>query len=248
MIDIHTHILPKVDDGPRSWEESLHMLRLAEEAGTRTLVATSHQPGGWRGPRPPLPAVYALVEELNARARSAGIGVQVVPGAEIYLTARAAELIMAGELPTLNGTHYVLVEFGFDSWPDDVERSARRLVEAGYRPVIAHPERYRLLQHAPDRVHVFLEMGCLLQINAGSLTGRFGREALRLADWLFTRGLVHCVASDAHNASSRPPALTLARQVVASRYGQAVADQVTCSVPAAIVDGRDVAQAVRRSA
>ncbi len=240
MVDIHTHVLPNVDDGPKDWEGSLQMLRRAAEAGVRLLAATSHQPGGRRGPRPPLPAVRTMVDELNARARQAGIPVRVVPGGEIYLTEEAADLILAGELPTLNGTRYVLVEFGFDEWPPNVERSVRRLVDAGYWPVVAHPERYRVIQEAPERIYPFLEMGCLFQVNATSLTGYHGQDPQRLAVWLFERGCAHCVASDAHNAHSRPPVLTGARDELARRFGQVVAERATSTVPAAILAGEAI--------
>lgn len=245
LVDIHTHVLPDVDDGPKDWEGSLEMLRRAAETGTRLVAATSHQPGGWRGPRPVLPAVRALVEALNARARQAGIPVRVVPGAEIYLTEEAADLVLAGELPTLNDTRYVLVEFGFDEWPANVEQSVRRLVDAGYWPVVAHPERYRVIQEAPSRLYPFLEMGCLLQVNATSLTGYHGRDVQRLAVWLFEQGYAHCVASDAHNAHSRPPVLSGARDELARRFGEAVAEAATALVPAAILAGEAVPTAVR---
>lgn len=239
-VDIHSHVLPGIDDGAVDWEHSLDMLRVAVNAGTNTIAATSHMPHGWRGPRPPHETGPQLVAELNQRAQDAGLPMTVVMGMEIYLEPETAEQLDAGILLPLNGSRYALMETGFMRWTHVTEQSLRAVLDAGFTPVLAHPERNKGIQKNPEVLRPFIEQGVLGQVNAGSLLGEFGGRAKSTAHTLFERGYAHLIASDAHGIAERRPDLTDARAVIANRYGTEVARRATSTVPAAILADEDV--------
>lgn len=234
-IDIHSHLLPGIDDGAVDWTDSLNMLRVAVDAGTSVIAATSHVPHGWRGARPPHEVAPRLVAELNQRAQEAGLPITVVPGMEIYLEPETATRLEEGTLLTLNGSRYALIEVGFTHWTTGTELCLQAVLDAGFVPVLAHPERNRRLQRRPELLRPFVEQGALGQVNAGSLIGAFGQGSKRTAGVLFERGLAHIIASDAHSVESRPPDLTRPREILAARYGEAFAIRATHTVAAAIL-------------
>ena len=239
-IDIHSHVLPGIDDGAVDWQHSLDMLRVAVNAGTTTIAATSHMPHGWRGPRPPHEVGPRLVEELNQRARDAGLPITVVPGMEIYLEHETAEHLQDGILLPLNESRYALIETGFSQWTHATEQRLDAVLRAGFTPVLAHPERNSGIQKNPEVLRPFVERGVLGQVNAGSLLGKFGRRAKTAAHTLFERGYAHLVASDAHGVSQRRPDLTDARAALSKRYGNEIATRATSTVPAAILANEDI--------
>ena len=199
MIDLHSHILPGLDDGARDMETALHMASLAVQSGVGTMVVTPHC----------LQGGALVVRERLTRLRKAlhdgGIPLRLCEGMEIFGTADTAVLLKAGKLLTLNRSRYPLVEFGFES--DGARETAvlADLVRGGYTPVVAHPERYRYVQEDPELVNLWKKMGCAFQVNRGSLLGRFG-EGARVMAWELTgRGFAAVVASDAHAATFRTP-------------------------------------------
>jgi protein-tyrosine phosphatase len=137
----------------------------------------------------------------------------------------------------IEGTKYLLVELSDFSVPPSVSDNLRRLLAAGMVPIVTHPERNPVLQRTPQRVVEWAEEGCLVQVTANSLTGRWGQQALKTAEWLMKREAVHVLASDAHGLDSRPPILSKARQAAAEMVGEAVANALVRENPAAIVAG-----------
>lgn len=239
-VDIHSHVLPGIDDGAVDWQHSLDMLRVAVNAGTTTIAATSHMPHGWRGPRPPHETGPRLVDELNQRAHDAGLPITVVTGMEIYLEPETAEHLEDGILLPLNGSRYALIETGFMRWTQVTEQGLDAVLHAGFTPVLAHPERNSGIQKNPEVLRPFIEQGVLGQVNAGSLLGEFGRRAQTTAHALFERGYAHLIAGDGHGVSDRRPDLTDARDVLSKRYGAELAMYATSTVPAAILADEDI--------
>lgn len=240
-VDIHSHVLPGIDDGAVDWQHSLDMLRVAVNADTTTIAATSHMPHGWRGPRPPHEVGPRLVDELNQRASDAGLPITVVVGMEIYLEPETAKQLKEGILLPLNDSRYALIEVGFMRWTHATEQGLNAVLRAGFTPVLAHPERNSGIQKNPEVLRSFVEQGVLGQVNAGSLLGKFGRRAKTTAHILFDRGYAHLIASDAHGVSERHPDLTDAHAILSKRYGAEMAVRATSTVPAAILADEDIA-------
>ena len=205
MIDIHAHILPGIDDGAADIYETLEMAAMAAESGVRKIVATPHCniPGYFDN--------YFDEMYLNAyrRAREAinreRIPVKLLPGAEVFATYDLAELIVKKKIMPLNQSRYILIEFSFDENPDFANAVIKNVQEIGVKPVIAHVERYEFIQDAPKIAAEWAAKGCVLQVNKGSYTGRFGKHAETTAMSLLKKGLVSVIASDAHGAEHRTP-------------------------------------------
>lgn len=199
MIDLHSHILPELDDGAQSLGESLAMARMAVDSGITAMVATPHCAEDRRR------EVYAAWKLLREALKENGIPLHLFLGMEIYGTADTARMLKEQKYFTLNGSRYPLIEFAFQS--DGVEETQilHSVRKAGFRPVVAHPERYSYVQENPQLINRWYRMGCLLQVNRGSLMGRFGSRAQETAFELVDRGFATAVASDAHSPRMRTP-------------------------------------------
>jgi protein-tyrosine phosphatase len=205
VIDLHCHILPGIDDGPRSLEDAITLCRVAERDGTRTLVATPHVNGDY-----PSVTAAVIVEQaasVNRALRGAGIDVNVHTGAEVALS-RVGELSDRElELLALGGGPYVLVELPWTTAAAGALSALSALAARGYGIVLAHPERSPMLQNDDGLVAELVQSGALCCLDVGSLTERSGRPTRSLAWKLLADGLVHAIASDCHDAERRPPRL-----------------------------------------
>ena len=231
MIDLHTHVLPGIDDGPKAIEGSLAMARAAARAGIGTLVATPHVSS--RCPND-AETIGRLVRELAGRLAQEGIGVEVVPGAEIAVS-HVSEL--APEQLSrlgLGGGPWLLIEPPFALVAVGLEGIVLDLLREGHRVVLAHPERCPALHRERRVVRTLVDGGVLMSVTAGSLVGRFGGDVRRYALELAREGLVHNVTSDAHDASRRPPGMAV--ELRSAGLAQ-LAQWLTFEVPQAILAG-----------
>ena len=220
MIDLHCHILPGVDDGAQTPEQALDMARLAVDAGVATIAATPHTNIARMFENYASDELDARFTALRTLLKQQNIPLEIVTGAEIYFDGDVADMLRRGTVPTLGGTRYPLVEFSFHDRPSRVLDGLESLLDAGYTPIIAHPERYRFVQRDPGGLlPVFADMGCVLQINRGSPLGRFGEGALRVSRRMLEIGLVHLVASDAHSDTASTPWLADIRAFLRDTYG-----------------------------
>lgn len=197
MIDLHSHILPELDDGSQSLAESLAMARLAVEGGVRAIVATPHCA------EDRVREVSAAWRLLREALEETGIPLKLYLGMEILGTEDTARLLQAQKLLPLNGSRYPLIEFSFRSTGQEATDILDSVIRAGYRPLVAHPERYDFVRQDPELINYWTRMGCLLQLNRGSLLGRFGSGAQEMAFSLIDRGFATAVASDAHSPRVR---------------------------------------------
>ncbi|MBV8203377.1 MAG: hypothetical protein JOZ15_22405 [Acidobacteria bacterium] len=237
MIDLHCHILPGIDDGAQTLEAAVEMCRLAAAAGCEALVTTPHQrKGEWSNcDRAALAALrQALQEAVGPRPRILG-------GGEIRVDARLLGEILAlreddahGPLP-LAGSRYLLLEFGPEGGVGDAADLVHELSVAGWRPVLAHPEFIHWMAAEPAAVAHLVSLGALAQVTAMSLTGDFGRRAQADASRLLDMGLVHFVASDAHDVKRRPPGLRRAWETIAARWGEEAARELLVANPGAVI-------------
>ncbi|HPT83148.1 MAG TPA: capsule biosynthesis protein CapC [Limnochordia bacterium] len=232
MIDLHTHILPGVDDGAADLETAVAMARSAAERGVEVICATPHYYGGltWQ-------AVQKQVESLRRQLAQAQIPVEVVAGAELMLD---TDLLKLGsdEIPTYGGnSRFCLLEFPMYELPMYLEQVLFSLQTKGITPIIAHPERYREVMADPNVVLAWLEQGCLIQVNTGSILGRFGSAAAATAEILLEHDLAQFVASDAHSLKRRPPDLPEAYAVLVQLVGAERAGELVEHNPRGVIAG-----------
>lgn len=212
MIDIHCHILPGIDDGPKTMDESVLMARMAAEDGITKIVATPHINFELTSPG----EIKSMVLNLNQRLVDEGIGISVFPGADVSAVIDPALL----SVYTVNDSRYVLVEFPHGHIPASARQTVFALVTAGLRPIITHPERNRSVISDPDLISGLIESGALVQVTAGSITGEFGRQVLKCAESLLKMRFVHFIATDAHSSTRRPPLLSEAVRLAGRVMGE----------------------------
>ncbi len=230
MVDIHSHILPGVDDGPKSWDVSLEMCRRAAADGITQMVATPHANERYPYARDQFQdMVVRLQQEL-------GDVLKVGLGCDFHLSYENIQDAIAH--PTryvINSTRYLLVEFSNYGVPQSTSDSFHRLGDAGMTPIITHPERNPILRENLQRVVEWAEQGCVVQITGSALTGFWGERSQRAAMWLLERQAVHVLATDAHDLEKRVPILSTAREAVEQTFGEEIAHALVESNPQAIV-------------
>jgi protein-tyrosine phosphatase len=235
VIDLHSHILPSIDDGARNIGESVGIARAAARDGTTVIAATPHV----RSDYPTSPEqILTGVESLNGVLAREQVPVRVVPGAEISLS-RLRELDeddLAGYALAGN-PRFVLVEFPYRGWPENLIDEILRLRSAGVTAVLAHPERNDVLQRHVSRIEFAVAAGALVQVTGGSLTGDAGRASRRTARNLLGRRLCHLLASDVHGPNVRRTHLGAARHSVGD---DELARWLTEDVPGAILNHEDL--------
>lgn len=236
MIDLHCHILPYLDDGARNMDETLSMLQIAVQSGIKSMVATPHCEQGR------LEEVLSVYKRVCKVIKDRQIPLNLYLGMEIFATQDTAELLRQGQLLTLNGSRYPLVEFDFLTNGRDETDILEDLLHEGYRPLIAHPERYLFLQRNPDLMNLWWQMGCLFQINRGSLLGRFGMEAQQLSLAMIDRGFATVVASDGHSCNRRTPWLEHVRHMLHREFSPNAALHLLERNPAKILNNEDLTQ------
>ena len=238
MIDIHSHILPGVDDGSQSIDESLDMIQMAAECGVRVITATPHCN---------IPDTYENYAGTQMNRRYAALKeavevsdtrIKLIRGMEVYATEDLPELLDRKKVWTLNGTRNLLMEFSFDEDPDFCFRILREVRKRGITPVIAHPERYFFVQDNPGIAFRWCTEGAVLQLNKGSVTGSFGPAEERTSERLIRHNLAACIASDAHSNLSRTPDMREARSILAAVFGDDYAELLTEGNPGRILKGQ----------
>lgn len=246
FVDIHAHLIPRLDDGPASLSETLEMLRLAYDRGTRGMVATPHMFASLGDTD--ILRVYdsfvAMAERLQELAGTEEneflLEMALYHGAENFVSPEFLQALQDRQVLTLNGSHYLLVEFP-PYLPFDIAESAvDRILESGLIPVLAHVERYGFLDRKPSRLGELRNKGCVVQVNAESIVDRSGRGiAKALLPWFESRW-VDILASDGHNAHSRPPRMDAAYEVLAARYPETAVAAWMWQNPARILHDRRV--------
>lgn len=218
FVDIHTHILPGVDDGAKDLTDALKLLKMAWEDGTTGVVLTPHYRGKYRRNTPH--QLQQAFEELTAAAG------EVLPDMKLYLGNEAGierdlgEKVAEGRVLSLNGSNYVLLEFDYSCSRIHLIDGVMSVISSGYTPIIAHAERYDVFRKNKKLADEVLEVGALIQINAESVLGKCGFGEKRCCHRLLKRGMVHFIASDGHDETDRQPLLGDCFRYVSKRYGE----------------------------
>ncbi len=235
LVDIHTHVLPGLDDGPRTMDDSLRMCELYVAQGVTTIVATPHLCDSRFKVSPE--AVRRGVEELSAACSKRGLVLEILPGGDVRLEPELLEAYDRGRVLTLAETgKYLLLELPLQSAPR-IEGLIFELSLRGVSIILSHPERNLELARKPARLAELVESGCLAQVTAGSFFGGFGATVKRTAERFLKAALVHVVASDAHSPRGRRPDLRRAADFLAATAGEKVARDLLQRNPERIVRG-----------
>ncbi|HYO24964.1 MAG TPA: CpsB/CapC family capsule biosynthesis tyrosine phosphatase [Lacipirellulaceae bacterium] len=237
FVDIHCHLLPAVDDGPRDVAGALAMAQMAVADGTTTLVVTPHQLGSYSG-RNRADDVRRRTADLQSELRAAGIPLTLLPGGDVRIEQDLPQRIAMGDALTLGdqGRH-LLLELPHELYLP-LEELLATLQRHGITGILSHPERNAGLLARPEIAARLVDAGCLMQVTAGSFTGAFGPQSQALAERMVGAGLVHFVASDGHGVESRRPRLSRAFDRVAELAGEPAAVDLCCRFPASVAAGQ----------
>ena len=200
MVDFHTHILPNVDDGSKSVEETFNLLREAENAGFTKIISTSHYMEDYYEVQNKEREVW--VNALNDKLREQRSNLEIFLGNEIYISDNIVKLLEEGKAATINNTSYVLFEIPLNSEPLNMNDVLFEMLRYKLVPVLAHPERYSIVQQNPDLVYDWIQKGVLMQSNYGSIIGQYGKKAQTIVRKLLKNNMVHFLGSDVHKQKS----------------------------------------------
>jgi len=233
VVDIHSHILPEVDDGSKSWEASVAMCRMAAADGITHQVATPHANDRYHYDRDYLQGLVAHLQGLI------GDSLKLSLGCDFHLSYDNMQAVLANPRRyAIEGTQYMLVELSNYSVPQQTTDCFMQLGDRGITAIITHPERNPILRESPQRVLEWAEQGCVIQVTGSALTGFWGERTRRAAHWLLEHDAVHVLATDAHDTEKRVPILSTARDAAAEVYGNEVAEALVKGNPQAIINSQ----------
>jgi protein-tyrosine phosphatase len=234
MIDLHSHILPGVDDGAPNMETALDMARMAVDDGIRVMAATPHfMPGLYDNETED---VRIRIANFNQILGEAGIDLQIVVGCDAHIRPDFLDCLRDGSILRLNDSRYVLFEPPHMTLPPRLEDLLFNVQMAGYVPILTHPERLKWIEQHYDVFQSLAKSGVWMQITCGSLTGRFGSRPKYWAERMLAEGLVHILATDAHNLTSRPPSMASAFAKAQAEVGLDEANNLVLIRPVNVLD------------
>ncbi len=240
MVDLHHHLLPGLDDGSPDLATSVEMARIAVADGITHVVCTPHASDRYSF-EPEL--VLRRAEELRTALEGAGIPLRIGLGCDFHLNYdNLQDALASPKRYSINAHDYLLVELPDYSLPPNLKETFYELRRAGLTPILTHPERNPVLQRDPGKLLPWLRDGLLTQITAGSVTGRMGRQAQRLAERMLANRWAHFLATDAHDTKRRPPQMREAREMVSKRHGTLYADLLCRDNPMAVFRGQSLGE------
>ena len=222
MIDIHSHIVFDVDDGPSTIEESLALIGESYRQGVRTIVSTSHRRRDLF--KTPEEKIWENFKQVKGAAEAKFEGLEILYGGELYYNNALLDKLEHHKVPRMAGTQFALIEFSMTTPWKEIHEAVNKLLMLGVTPIIAHIERYNALENQEDRVRELINMGCYTQINSAhvlkaKLFGDKYRQFKKRARYFLEKNVVHIVASDMHNLDKRPPYMDQAREIIEELYG-----------------------------
>ncbi len=237
MIDIHSHIMPEIDDGARTVEEAVEMARIAADDGIEQMVSTPHMFNGISS-NPEPSEIFERVAALNEAIRDPRI--RILPGNEVHVSHEIAEQAKTNRVTKINNANYMLVEFPQLLVPIGADEVFYKLQLHGITPILVHPERNSQIQMRPSVIADYVGRGVLIQVTAMSVTGEFGSAARNCAESLLRHNCVHFLATDAHRPKQRPPILSKGRDAAAAIIGVDQARALVENNPRAVIEGKPV--------
>lgn len=243
MIDIHSHIVPGIDDGARDVAISLEMARIAVGDGITHMVCTPHiTPGIYDNDSD---IILRKIADLKIVLAENEIPLELFNGADVHVSPDIAQKITARKVPTINNSRYFLLEPSHHVLSPNICQLVKNLMAEGFYPVLTHPERLSWIERHYDIIVELDNLGIIMQITAASLTGRFGKRPTYWSQRMLDEGRIDILATDAHNTSSRPPVLSKARDMVAHQFDENYANMMVFDRPSAILTNQDVVRNTR---
>ena len=237
FVDIHTHILPGVDDGAPDLSQARELLKFAYEQGTGAVILTPHYRGRYR--KNISTKLDQIFQELKDAAQRECPNLELYLGCEVGYELDVSEQIAAGRVLSLNGTQYVLLEFQKGSFHTRIMDGVLEVLNFGYVPIVAHAERYDAFREYPQLAEEVIRLGALLQLNVDSILGKSGFGIKRYCHKLIKARMVHFVATDAHDLQTRKPELKRCYETLRKKYGQEYADMLLIRNGRAVLEGKD---------
>ena len=238
MIDIHCHILPNVDDGSESLEESIAMAKIAESEGITKIVNTSHCHFDFKYKKGN--ELKLELEKFNQALKEENINIEVLLGNELYYTSDLIERFNELDFFSMNNSKYILMEFSPINFPKNIEDVIYEIKIRGYIPIIAHAERYKQVQEDVNIVLDCIKEGALIQVNASSILGKNGENVEDTSKKLLDNNMVHFVATDAHSSNRRRPLIKDSYNYILKNYGKEVSEKLFIENPTAVIENRDI--------
>ena len=241
MIDIHSHIVFAVDDGPDTLKESLALIEESYKQGVRTIISTSHRRKGMFETHEDV--IFENFSQVKEEAEKKFEDLEILYGGELYFTSSVLEKLERGEVPRMNGTRFALIEFSMTTPWKDIHSALSKVLMLGITPIVAHIERYNALEFNKERVKELINMGCYTQINSSHvLKPKFIGDKYKVfkkrARYFLEENLVHCVASDMHNLDGRPPYMKEAYQIIFKEFGQRRAHDLFKENPQTLIENQ----------
>lgn len=238
MIDIHCHILPNVDDGSESLEESIEMAKIAESEGITRIVNTSHCHFDFKYKKGN--ELKLELEKFNQALKEENINIEVLLGNELYYTSDLIERFDELDFFSMNNSKYILMEFSPINFPKNIEDVIYEIKIRGYIPIIAHAERYKQVQEDVNIMLDCIKEGALIQVNASSILGKNGEKVEDTSKKLLDNNMVHFVATDAHSSNRRRPLIKDSYNYILKNYGKEVSEKLFIENPTAVIENRDI--------
>jgi putative capsular polysaccharide biosynthesis protein len=225
MIDIHSHLIPNVDDGAKSPEETIELIKEAREAGITDIILTPHYI--INSYEQNAETLILLKDKLQQIINSENIKVNLHIGMEVYITDNLVEILKQNKILTLAGSKYLLMELPLNTNVQYLDMVIFKLIENNIIPIIAHPERYKFVQEDPSKVRELIESGCLIQSNIGSILGIYGKKAKKTIKYLLKNDLINFIATDTHRKNTIYPLLEKGIKKIEKITGKEKAEELT---------------------
>ena len=238
MIDFHTHILPNIDDGSRSIEETFNLIKEAKNVGFEAIISTSHYMEKYYETNAPEREVWinAIYENLQAK----NIDINLYLGNEIYLSENIIKLLEEGKASTINDTSYVLFEMPLNAEPMNLYDVIYEMMQYKLVPILAHPERYSFVQKDPDLIYDLIEKGVLMQANYGSIIGQYGEKAQMIVTRFFENNMIHFLGSDVHRQNTIYPKIPQILDEIADIIGEEKLEELTTTNPKLVLNNKKI--------
>jgi len=234
--DIHCHILPGIDDGPKTLEETLRMLYIAYEEGIRVIVATPHYASD--GQSDSQAKIQAMYNEINAEIEQAGLEISIILGNELLYCTGIIEALDRGDALTIDGTRYILIEFHPDSSYKEIWNGINQCIFGGYIPIVAHVERYQCLIKNPGLVGELIHLGAYIQMNVSSIKGKISDSRMHFCNKILKKGWVHFLGTDAHGAYDRVPQVKSYLKALKKKLGEERIQQLFWENPMTMLENK----------
>ena len=225
MIDIHSHLIPNVDDGAKSPEETIELIKEAREAGITDIILTPHYI--INSYEQNAETLILLKDKLQQIINSENIKVNLHIGMEVYITDNLVEILKQNKILTLAGSKYLLMELPLNTNVQYLDMVIFKLIEDNIIPIIAHPERYKFVQEDPSKVRELIDSGCLIQSNIGSILGIYGKKAKKTIKYLLKNDLINFIATDTHRKNTIYPLLEKGIKKIEKITGKEKVEELT---------------------